>query len=105
MVLKWNDLSKSQAAKLADELCRGRYTVSGRGKFKDEFVTAGGVALTEVNFQSFASKVVHRKDGGEPLLYLCGEVLDIDGVTGGFNFQNAWTSGFIAGGSAARSLM
>lgn len=105
--LKWNDVSKSQAAKLADELCRGRFQVSGRGKFKDEFVTAGGVTLNEVDFTSFGSKVLQRKgaDEREPLLYLCGEVLDIDGVTGGFNFQNAWTSGFIAGGAAGRSLM
>jgi len=62
--------------------------VNGKSTFKEEFVTAGGVNLKEVDFKTFESRIV--KD-----LYLAGEVLDIDAVTGGFNFQNAWTGGFI----------
>jgi hypothetical protein len=64
--------------------------VSGKGIFKEEFVTCGGVALNEVDFRTMQSKVC-------PGLFFAGEVLDIDGITGGFNFQSAWTTGWIAG--------
>ena len=64
--------------------------MSGKTTFKEEFVTCGGISLNEVNVNSMQSKLVSN-------LYFAGEVLDIDGVTGGFNFQSAWTTGFIAG--------
>ena len=66
------------------------YEVKGKTTFKEEFVTCGGVSLKNVNMKTMQSKVV-------PNLYFAGEVLNIDGVTGGFNFQAAWTTGFIAG--------
>jgi predicted flavoprotein YhiN len=71
--------------------------VGGKGEFKEEFVTCGGVDLREVEFRRMESKV-------RPGLFLAGEVLNIDGVTGGFNFQAAWTTGWIAGKSAADFL-
>ena len=66
------------------------FNANGKSTFKDEFVTSGGVNLKEINFKRFESKT-HKN------LFFAGEVLDIDAVTGGFNFQNAWTGGFIAG--------
>ncbi len=86
----WAELSKKELNKLVRELIQGRYQITGKGIFKDEFVTCGGVSLKEINFKTMASKIC-------PGLYFAGEVLDIDGVTGGFNFQNAWTSGWLAG--------
>lgn len=86
----WADVSKGSMRRLAEELCAGRYQVEGRGMFKDEFVTCGGVKLGEVNFRDMQSRVV-------PGIFFAGEVLDIDGLTGGFNFQNAWTTGWLAG--------
>jgi len=66
------------------------YKVGGKTTFKEEFVTCGGISLTDINSSTMESKVY-------PGLYFCGEVVDIDGVTGGFNFQAAWTTGYIAG--------
>ena len=86
---RWADLNKDQLETLAFQLTQAIFNVDGKSTFKEEFVTAGGVALKEVNFKTFESKLV-------PNLYFAGEVLNIDAVTGGFNFQNAWTSGFIA---------
>lgn len=83
------DISKSLLARLAQELTAGVYHVTGKGVFKDEFVTAGGVALSQVDFRTMASVLV-------PQLYFAGEVLDIDGITGGFNFQAAWTTSYLA---------
>jgi hypothetical protein len=77
---------------LVSELSRGRFAVSGKGIFKEEFVTCGGVSLKEVDFKTMQSKI-------SPGLYCAGEILDIDGITGGFNFQSAWTTGWIAGES------
>ena len=74
------------------ELAAGRYTVTGKSTFKDEFVTAGGIELNEIDFKTMQSKKL-------PGLYFAGEVMDIDAITGGFNFQLAWTSGWIAGTS------
>ena len=88
--LTWANLSKKQLNRLVQELSQGSYEVGGKGTFKDEFVTCGGVKLKEVNFKTMESK----QCGG---LYLAGEILDIDGVTGGFNFQSAWTTGWLAG--------
>lgn len=93
---RWADVSKTELNALVDELTRGRFEISGKGVFKDEFVTCGGVALDEVNFKTMASRRC-------PGLYVAGELLDIDGVTGGFNFQNAWTTGYLAGQALAAS--
>jgi predicted Rossmann fold flavoprotein len=91
----WADISRVSMRRLAEELTMGRYEIEGKGIFKDEFVTCGGVNLDEVNFKSMQSRLV-------PGLYFAGEVLDIDGLTGGFNFQNAWTTGWLAGGAMAQ---
>ena len=88
--LKWADSNKKQLIALAEELTKGAFEVKGKSTFKDEFVTAGGVKLDEVNFKTFESKIV-------PNLYFAGEILDIDAITGGFNFQAAWTGGWIVG--------
>ena len=84
------ELSKKEKNKLLNMLLNDVYEVKGKTTFKEEFVTCGGVSLKNVNMKTMQSKVV-------PNLYFAGEVLDIDGVTGGFNFQAAWTTGFIAG--------
>lgn len=90
--LRFADLSNKHITELATQLCAGRYAVNGKSTFKDEFVTAGGVSLSEVDFKTMQSKKL-------PGIYFAGEVLDIDAITGGFNFQAAWTTGFIAGTS------
>ena len=87
---KWVEISKKELNKLSEELSKGSYQIDGKGVFKEEFVTCGGVSLPEINFSTMESK----KCAG---LYFAGEILDIDGVTGGFNFQTAWTTGWIAG--------
>ncbi len=85
---KWADVSHKQIRNLAEQLTQGTYQVSGKSTFKEEFVTAGGIDLKEVNFKTMQSKL-HEN------LYFAGEIVNIDAITGGFNFQNAWTSGFI----------
>ena len=90
----WGDLTLKQLRSLASELCASVFQVTGKSTFKEEFVTAGGVDLKEVDFKRFESKIA-------PGLFLAGEILDIDGITGGFNFQAAWTGGFIAGNAMA----
>jgi hypothetical protein len=85
---KWADLNKNQIKQLAQELCGGVFQVNGKSTFKEEFVTAGGIDLREINFKTMQSKL-HEN------LYFAGEILNIDAITGGFNFQNAWTGGFI----------
>ena len=89
---KWADLSKQELHNLATELTAGEFQVHGKSAFKEEFVTAGGIELKEINFKTMESKL---HDG----LYFAGEIVDIDAITGGFNFQNAWTSGFIVASS------
>jgi predicted Rossmann fold flavoprotein len=91
---RWADLSRRELTALLDQVRRGRYAISGKGAFKEEFVTCGGVTLKEVNFKTMESRVC-------PGLYLAGEILDIDGLTGGFNFQSAWTTGWLAGRAMA----
>ncbi|AXT52428.1 NAD(P)/FAD-dependent oxidoreductase [Aquimarina sp. BL5] len=86
---RWADTNKSQLSKLSEELTKGVFKVNGKSTFKEEFVTAGGIDLKEINFKTFESKK-HKN------LYFAGEVLNIDAITGGFNFQNAWTGGYIA---------
>ena len=87
---RWNEVGKKGINKLVNTLLNDRYEVSGKTTFKEEFVTAGGISLDDVDFSTMQSKVV-------PGIYFAGEVLDIDGVTGGFSFQAAWTTGWIAG--------
>lgn len=91
---RWADLNKKEVQSLSAELTQGRFQVNGKSTFKEEFVTAGGVDLREVNFKTFESKLL-------PGLYFAGEVLNIDAITGGFNFQAAWTGGWIAGEAMA----
>jgi hypothetical protein len=93
--LRWGDLSKEMLKRLARELTMGRVAIQGKGPFKEEFVTCGGVRLSEVDFRTMQSRLV-------PGLFFAGEVLDIDGLTGGFNFQNAWTTGWLAGLAASQ---
>lgn len=90
--LRWSVLSKIQTQKICDILLQGSFQIDGKTTYKDEFVTCGGVKLKEVDFKTMESRIC-------PGLYFAGEVLDIDGVTGGFNFQNAWTTSWIAGQS------
>jgi hypothetical protein len=93
---KWADLSNKSMHLLAEQLTEGTYQVSGKSTFKDEFVTAGGIDLKEINFKTMQSKL-------HPNLFFAGEIVNIDAVTGGFNFQNAWTSGFIVGNAMCNS--
>ena len=93
----WSEIGKKELSKLAAEIVRGEYEIKGKGVFKDEFVTCGGVSLKEINFKTMESKKC-------PGLYFAGEILDIDGVTGGFNFQSAWTTSWLAGQAIAASL-
>lgn len=92
--MRWSALTRSQSQQLAQQLTRTEFQVTGKSLNKDEFVTCGGVKLGEVNFKTMASKLC-------PGLFFAGELLDIDGITGGFNFQAAWTTGWIAGHAMA----
>ncbi len=89
---KWADLSKNHLQNLSNQLTNGLFQVNGKSTFKEEFVTAGGIDLKEINFKTMESKL-HEN------LYFAGEIVNIDAVTGGYNFQNAWTSGFIVANS------
>jgi predicted Rossmann fold flavoprotein len=91
---RWAALSKAQARALVQQLAHTELPVTGKTMNKDEFVTCGGVRLSEVNFKTMESKLV-------PGLYFGGELLDIDGITGGFNFQACWTTGWLAGNAMA----
>jgi predicted Rossmann fold flavoprotein len=92
---RWSALTRAQSHALAQQILRSEFLVTGKSLNKDEFVTCGGVKLAEVNFQTLESRLC-------PGLFFAGELLDIDGVTGGFNFQAAWTTGFIAGQAMAK---
>ncbi len=87
---KWEDLGKSGINKITTLLSNDVYQVHGKTTFKEEFVTAGGVSLESIDMNKMQSKI-------HPQIYFAGEVMDIDGITGGYNFQAAWTTGFIAG--------
>lgn len=89
---RWTDISHRQIEALLTQLRATRLKIEGKTTYKQEFVTCGGVALEEVNFKTMESRLC-------PGLFFAGEILNIDGVTGGFNFQNAWTTGWIAGNS------
>jgi hypothetical protein len=86
---RWADLPAKQQNVLSKQLCAQQFQVKGKTTFKEEFVTAGGIKLNEVDANTMQSKIV-------PNLFFAGEILDVDGITGGFNFQHAWTSGWIA---------
>lgn len=87
---RWEEIGKKGLHKLTRTLINDEYQVKGKTTFKEEFVTCGGVSLDSVNFETMESRVCKN-------LYFAGEVLDVDGITGGYNFQSAWTTGFIAG--------
>ncbi len=87
--IRWADLPAKEQNKLVKMLCTCEYAVKGKTTFKEEFVTAGGVVLQEIDVNSMQSKICKG-------LFFAGEVIDVDGITGGYNFQNAWTTGFIA---------
>ena len=87
---RWGEIGKKGINKLMTVLTNDVYSVKGKTTFKEEFVTCGGVSLESIDFTTMQSRVC-------PNLYFAGEVMDIDGITGGYNFQSAWTTGFIAG--------
>ena len=94
---RWADLAARDQNKLVSLLSGGEFSVNGKTTFKEEFVTAGGVRLAEVDPVSFQSRKV-------PGIYFAGEILDVDGITGGYNFQHAWTSGWIVADSVVRAV-
>ncbi len=85
---RWQNLNQKELNRLTNALCNDQYQIAGRAAFKDEFVTCGGVDLAAVNTNTLESKTL-------PQLYFAGEVLDVDGITGGFNFQAAWTTAYV----------
>jgi len=91
---RWTEISKDAINSLVKGLIYDTYAVQGKTGFKEEFVTCGGISLNDIDFRNMQSKKIKG-------LYFAGEVLDIDGITGGFNFQSAWTTGYIAGLGAA----
>jgi predicted Rossmann fold flavoprotein len=93
---RWASLARPQQQSLIQQLSRAEFQVTGKSLNKDEFVTCGGVRLSEVNFKTMESRIC-------PGLHFAGELLDIDGITGGFNFQAAWTTGWLAGNAMAAS--
>ena len=96
--IKWAELDRKARTRLVSSLVDTRLEVTGKDTFKEEFVTCGGVPLKEIDFKTMASRT-------QPGLYLAGELLDIDGVTGGFNFQSCWTTGYLAGRGMAGPAM
>ncbi|MGW9684165.1 NAD(P)/FAD-dependent oxidoreductase [Flagellimonas sp. 2504JD1-5] len=96
--LKWADVTKEQLQNLARQLTQCSFKVDGKSTFKEEFVTAGGIDLKEINFKTFESKKF-------PGLYFAGEIINVDAITGGFNFQNAWTGGYIAAQAIVNDLL
>lgn len=94
--IRWADVSSSQQNKLIKNLTAMEFEIKGKTTFKEEFVTCGGIKLNEVDVNTMQSKII-------PQLFFVGEVLDIDGITGGFNFQNAWTTAFIAANAIGKT--
>ncbi len=95
--LKWADFSNQKMGQLASFLTQAQFESEGSHRFKEEFVECGGIDCKEVNFKSFESKI-------NPNLYFAGEILDIDGITGGFNFQNAWSGAYIIAKNIVKKL-
>ena len=92
---RWDELGKKGLNKLVETLTNDLYNVTGKGVFREEFVTCGGVSLTNINLNTMESKVCKN-------LFFAGEVLDVDAITGGFNLQAAWTTGYVAGKAMSR---
>ncbi len=92
---KWSDLLATEREIMINGLLKDKYIISNKGPFGEEFVTSGGVSINEVNFKSMESLIC-------PGLFFSGEVLDVDGITGGFNFQHCWTSGWLAGKAVSK---
>jgi predicted Rossmann fold flavoprotein len=92
--MKWADISKTTMRALMAQLTEAEFNINGKSVFKEEFVTCGGVSLSQINFKTMESKL-HKH------LFFAGEILDIDAITGGFNFQAAWTCGWLAGQNLA----
>ena len=92
---KWSDLLATEREIMINGLLKDKYIISSKGPFGEEFVTSGGVSINEVNFKSMESLIC-------PGLFFSGEVLDVDGITGGFNFQHCWTSGWLAGKAVSK---
>lgn len=95
--IRWADLPAKEQNKLIKLLCANEFSVQGKTTFKEEFVTAGGVQLTEVDVQTMQSKIAKG-------IFFAGEILNIDGITGGYNFQSAWTTGWIAAKGVVKQL-
>ena len=93
----WSDISQRQSNKLMEQVLRCRFIIQGKTTFKEEFVTCGGIPLSEIELPSMQSKI-------KPNLYFAGEVLDIDGETGGFNFQSAWTTAYLAASAVTQNI-
>jgi len=96
--LRWAELTSKHQNKLIQNLTAQAFEVNGKTTFKEEFVTAGGINLSEIDANTMQSKLV-------PHLFFAGEIMDVDGVTGGFNFQHAWTRGWIAANAIAQNKM
>lgn len=96
--MQWAVAPGAALRALAAQVCEGEFAVAGKSTFKEEFVTCGGVKLSEVDFKTMESRLA-------PGLHFAGEVLDVDGITGGFNFQNAWTTGWLAGQAMAKGIL
>jgi hypothetical protein len=86
---QWANVSKKELAQMTEALGSSQFKILGQNRYKDEFVECGGVSLNEIDFKTMQSKI-------HPRLHFAGEILDVDGITGGFNFQNAWTTGWLA---------
>jgi predicted Rossmann fold flavoprotein len=95
---RWADLPKGPIEALVRELVQGEFKITGKAVFKEEFVTCGGIDLKSVDFKTLESRSC-------PGLHFAGEILDIDGITGGFNFQSAWSTGWIAGQAIAQGAV
>ncbi len=95
--IRWADLPAKQQNQLAKQICAQQFNVKGKTTFKEEFVTAGGIKLNEIEAGTMQSKII-------PDLFFAGEIIDVDGITGGFNFQHAWTSGWIAAREIATKM-
>lgn len=96
-IMTWPEVTKAQLQLLVNQLTNGIFQVDGKSTFKEEFVTAGGIDLKEINFKTYESKIL-------PNLYFAGEIINVDAITGGFNFQNAWTGGYLAARGITNSL-
>ena len=96
-VTNWSEVSSKMMSRIAENLTAYKFKVSGKGVFKEEFVTAGGINLKEIDLKTMELKKI-------PGLHVAGEATNVDGITGGFNFQNAWTGGFLSGKAVAEKL-